>query len=401
MTAHSLHTVSAMRVRALGDASIDWRLELPERKRRHLRIWLWSIAATTFLVLVIGGITRLTQSGLSIVDWQPLVGIVPPLTAAQWQESFDRYRQFPQYLQLRPEMTLDEFKVIFFWEYLHRVIARAIGVVFLVPFLFFWLSGYFTPPFFRRALGLFGLGAMQGLMGWLMVRSGLVDRPSVSHFRLATHLSLAFIIFGACVWLARDLAIRPVRAAVPARARLLMKRGLAIVGTLSAVQIVWGALVAGLKAGLVFNTFPLMAGRLIPPDVVALAPSPGAFLQSLATVQWMHRALGTLLLAVAAVVFVRVRRSGADQRSLRLNATLASLIAAQYLFGVVTLLYGVPLALGVVHQATAMAIAGVWVAWAHHVGQLSALGPQPSALGRQPSALGDQLSAVSRTRAES
>jgi heme a synthase len=162
----------------------------------------------TFAVLVIGGITRLTQSGLSMVDWQPIMGVIPPLTDAQWQETFDRYRQFPEYQVLRRGMSLDEFKFIFFWEYLHRMVARTIGLVFLVPFVFFWAKGWFTRPLAARALILFGLGAMQGVMGWFMVMSGLVDRPSVSHYRLAAHLSLAFIIFGYALWLARDLAIR-------------------------------------------------------------------------------------------------------------------------------------------------------------------------------------------------
>jgi heme a synthase len=172
------------------------------RRRAHLRAWLWSGATLTFVILVVGGITRLTQSGLSIVDWQPLMGVVPPLSEAQWQESFERYRQFPEYQQLRRGMTLDEFKFIFFWEYLHRMVARLIGLVFLVPFLVFLAKGYFEGPLLRRALLLFGLGALQGFMGWYMVKSGLADQPHVSHYRLAVHLSIAFAIFGCCVWFA-------------------------------------------------------------------------------------------------------------------------------------------------------------------------------------------------------
>jgi cytochrome c oxidase assembly protein subunit 15 len=348
----------------------DWRLRLPEARRRRLRRWFLSIAAMTFVVLVVGGITRLTQSGLSIVDWQPLVGAVPPLTDAQWQESFDRYRQFPQYRQLRPDMTLPEFKFIFFWEYLHRVVARLIGLVFLVPFAVFWARGYFSRPLAIRALTLFALGAMQGVLGWLMVRSGLVDRPSVSHYRLAAHLGLAFVIFGASLWLARDLAIGAVRPIVTARARTLMGRALGALGLLLALQIVWGALVAGLKAGFIYNTFPLMAGRLVPPDLLTLAPGPINFVQNLVTVQWMHRVLGTVLLAAAAVAVARVRAAGADQTSRRLSAALASLVAAQHLLGVLTLLYRVPATLGVIHQATAMVLAGVWILWMHHVRHL-------------------------------
>lgn len=365
--------------RVIRNLHADWRLDIPEARRRRLRLWFWSIAAATFLVLVVGGITRLTQSGLSIVDWDPLMGVVPPTTEAAWQEVFERYRQYPEYQRLRQGMTIQEFKQIFFWEYLHRLLARVIGLVFLVPFAVFWLSGWLTRPLARRALGLFGLGALQGVLGWFMVASGLVDRPSVSHYRLAAHLSLAFVIFGASVWLARDLALRPGRAAVGVDTRALMMRGLALLGVLLAAQIVWGAFVAGLDAGLIFNTFPLMAGRLVPPDVITLSRAPLDFLQSLVAVQWTHRVLGTILLAAAGIVFLRIRRSTADRRSRRFNAALASLIAAQYLVGILTLVYAVPVPLGVLHQATAMVIAGVWVAWMHHVRHLAGTEPPPAA----------------------
>lgn len=348
----------------------DWRTQLPEPIRRHLRLWLWTIAATTLAVLVLGGTTRLTQSGLSIVDWQPLMGVVPPLNETQWAERFERYRQFPEYQQLRRGMTLEQFKVIFLWEYAHRVVARLIGLVFLIPFVYFWLRGYLVRPLACRTLALFGLGAMQGAVGWLMVRSGLVDRPSVSHYRLAVHLTLAFVIFGFAVWLARDLALGPACAASTCRTRRLMARGLAVVGALFGVQIVWGAFVAGLKAGHFFNTFPLMAGRLIPPGMLTSDPAVLNFLQNVAAVQWTHRLVGTLLLLAALVVFVRVRRPDVDQASRRLSTVLLALIAAQYLLGVLTLVYFVPVTLGVLHQAMAMAIAGTWVGWAHHVHNL-------------------------------
>lgn len=334
-------------------------------------MWFWSIAAMTFVVLVVGGITRLTQSGLSIVEWKPLIGVVPPVTDQQWEETFERYRQFPEYRELRQGMTIETFKTIFFWEYLHRVAARLIGLVFLVPFVFFSVSGYFSRSLLTRALVLFALGAMQGVLGWLMVKSGLVDRPSVSHYRLAAHLSLAFAIFGASIWFARELAVRSSPPTVTVRTRTLMKRSLTIVGALLALQIVWGAFVAGLKAGFIHNTFPLMVGRLVPPDLLTLTPGPINFVQNMVTVQWTHRVLGTILLIAACFFYFRVRRARADETSRRFNIALVSLIAAQYLLGVLTLLYGVPVTLGVVHQATAMAIAGVWLTWMHHVHQLA------------------------------
>jgi heme a synthase len=319
----------------------------------------------TFGVLVVGGITRLTLSGLSIVDWKPLMGVIPPLNEAQWQQTFDLYRQFPEYQTWRRGMTLSEFKFIFFWEYLHRLLARGIGLVFLVPFVVFWVRGWLTRPLLKRALLLFALGGMQGVLGWLMVSSGLVDRPSVSHYRLAAHLSLAFLIFGGAVWLARDLASRG-SALVDAGARRLMMRGIAAVGVLMAVQIVWGAFVAGLRAGKWYPTFPLMGGRLVPAELSA-ATFLTDMLANPVIVQWVHRVLGTLLLLAAIALFVRVRArvAGATLRSYA--AAFAGLVAVQYGLGIATLLYLVPVSLGVIHQATAMVLFGVWLCWLHHV----------------------------------
>ncbi|HVL69424.1 MAG TPA: COX15/CtaA family protein [Vicinamibacterales bacterium] len=344
----------------------DWRLEIPDSRRRPLRIWLWSVAAMTLAVLIVGGITRLTHSGLSIVNWDPIMGVVPPLTEAQWQQAFDEYRAYPEYQKLRRGMSLAEFKFIFFWEYMHRLLARAIGVVFLIPFVFFAARRYLTRPLAWRALALFALGGMQGLLGWLMVASGLVDRPSVSHYRLAAHLSLAFLIFGGAVWLARELRAGDTVGSAPARTRRMLLRGLTIVGLLFALQVVWGAFVAGLKAGFLFNTFPLMAGRLVPPGLLMLDPALANFVENAVTVQWTHRMLGTVLALAVLAFWWRVRRSDADRHSRRLNTAFLSLMLCQYALGVVTLLMVVPVALGVAHQALAMVLFGLWVVWLHH-----------------------------------
>jgi heme a synthase len=363
----SMETPPGRPARATGaGASADWRTGIDESRRRPIRTWLWSIAAMTLAVLVVGGITRLTLSGLSIVDWQPIMGVIPPLNDAQWQATFDIYRQFPDY-QRRAGMTLSEFKFIYFWEYLHRLVARGIGIVFLVPFAFFAVRGYFTRPILLRSLLLFGLGAMQGVMGWIMVMSGLVDRPSVSHYRLAAHLSIAFVIFGYAVWLARELraGLAPVVVSEPARRS--MSRGLLAIGGILALQIVWGAFVAGLKAGLYYNTFPLMGGGLVPPNLLAVEPALRNFVENPVAVQWIHRILGTVLLAAAVVFFVRVQRLRPDARSRRLNALFLALIATQYLVGVLTLVLVVPISLAVIHQAMAMILFGVWLIWLHHV----------------------------------
>ena len=355
---------------------MDWRLQIPEPRRRPLRIWLWSIAAMTFGIVVIGGITRLTLSGLSIVEWRPFTGVIPPLTDGQWETTFTLYQQFPEYQTWRAGMTLAEFKFIFFWEYLHRLVARLIGIVFLVPFAYFWIRGYFNKPLLRRSLLLFALGAAQGIMGWLMVMSGLVDRPSVSHYRLAAHLSLAFIIFGWSLWLAAELRVDKTRAALNTAQRQVMRRGLYVTGVLLAVQIVWGAFVAGLKAGRYYPTFPLMGGRLVPAELLQLDSVVRNFVENPIAVQWVHRVIGTLLAVTVVALFVRVRRLHADPRSLRLNTLLLVLVSAQYLLGVLTLIHLVPITLAVVHQATALMIVGVWLTWVHHVRNAGVVAPE-------------------------
>ncbi len=354
----------------LGSIPQDWRLTIPEERRRYLRAWLWSVAAMTFAVVVIGGITRLTLSGLSIVEWKPFTGVIPPMGDAAWQKMFEAYQQFPEYRTWRADMSIAEFKSIFMWEYLHRLAARTIGVVFLLPFLFFWLRGWLNGPLLRRSLALFALGAMQGFMGWYMVMSGLVDRPSVSHYRLAAHLSIAFCIFGYALWLARELRVDAWKVSTTAATKRMMTRGLALTGVVLAVQIVWGAFVAGLKAGKLYPTFPLMGGRLTPPDLLSLDPVTRNFLENPSAVQWSHRVIGTILALIVITLAIRVMNATADERSKRLNLALLTLIIAQYALGVLTVLHAVPVLLGVLHQSTALVILGVWLTWFHHVRSL-------------------------------
>lgn len=333
----------------------------PGPARRRLRLWFLSGAALTFLLVVIGGITRLTQSGLSIVDWQPIMGVIPPLSAADWQEAFAAYQRFPEYQQLRPEMTLSEFEFIFFWEYLHRLIARLIGLVFLVPFLLFWSRGYFSRPLFRRVLLLFGLGAAQGFMGWFMVKSGLADVPWVSHFRLAAHFMIALTIFGYCVWLMREMGAEKEQSEAKSAALWPVYA----LGALLVLQAIWGAFVAGLDAGKILNTFPRMMEQWLPPGGLRMQPAWVNVFENPATVQWMHRVLGTVLLAGALAAWLRARRVRAAGQPYA--AAFAGLVALQYVLGVLTLLYVVPLTLGVLHQATAVAVVGAWVVWLHRV----------------------------------
>ncbi|MCA9859060.1 MAG: COX15/CtaA family protein [Thermomicrobiales bacterium] len=347
-------------------AAPNWVEEIPAERRRHLRIWLLIGAFLTACTLVVGGITRLTESGLSIVDWAPIVGSIPPISDADWQEAFGRYQQYPEYQKLRPDMTLSEFKYIYFWEYLHRMIGRLIGVVFLIPFLWFWYRKYFNRPLLKRVLLLFALGGLQGAMGWYMVSSGLVDRPDVSHYRLAMHLVLAMTIFGFCLWFANDLAPRPWRP-LPARAYDWLLRWLIGLGALTAIQIFWGALVAGLNAGFILNTFPLMNGSLLPPNGWSRKPLPINLVENLATVQWTHRVLGTVLLVGALVFVYKVRRDPDLTRFVPWATALAAVIVVQYGLGVTTLLTHVRTPIAALHQVTALVIVAVILTFLHRV----------------------------------
>lgn len=340
---------------------------LPVARRRRLTLWLLAGAALTFAMLVVGGITRLTQSGLSIVEWAPLMGVVPPVGEAQWQEAFDAYKRYPEYQQLRPTMTLAEYRFIYYWEYAHRLLARAIGVVFLVPFLAFLARGYLRGPLLRRLLLLFGLGALQGLMGWLMVASGLVDRPSVAHERLAAHLLLAFTIFAVCLWTAADLWPTPAPDEGARRRLRRLHAGLVTFGALLVLQVTYGAFVAGLDAGRAFNTWPLMAGGWWPPAAWRLDPPLRNLLDNIATVQWIHRTVPLLLLLVAALLVAGAwrpaARAGGPHRAW--SVALLAGVLVQATLGILTLVTFVPLWLAALHQAVALLLFGVWLAWLH------------------------------------
>ena len=224
-----------------------------------LRLWLFSVAALIAIMVLVGGATRLTESGLSIVEWKPVTGALPPLGEAQWEQAFTAYKLIPQYRELNAGMTLSEFKTIFWWEWSHRLLGRVIGIVYLLPFLYFLWRGALSGELKRRLWLIFGLGALQGAVGWWMVASGLSERVEVSQYRLATHLALALLIFAAIVWTLQRLAERPAPVA-PAR---LKATSYALVG-LTFVQLYLGALVAGLRAGLLYNTWPEIDGAFIP-----------------------------------------------------------------------------------------------------------------------------------------
>lgn len=328
-------------------------------QRKIVAGWLWTGAGLIFLMLVIGGITRLTGSGLSMTDWNLIMGAIPPTNLQEWKEAFEQYKQFPEYQQLNYGMSLWEFQQIFFWEYLHRLLGRFIGIVFLIPFLWFWFRGYFNSRLLKRMFILFGMGALQGAMGWIMVKSGLVDNPYVSHYRLAAHLILAFLLIGLCVWFALDLRERPIDTIADAN-RTNFKKWAVIILAVFFMQVFWGALTAGLDAGLVYNTFPLMSGSWIPRDWFGLQALLINFVENPGTVQWMHRILGTLLTALVIALWIKTRISQVNSALKIRVSLLLGVILMQYILGIFTLLYRVPVALGVAHQAVAMLF---WVMW--------------------------------------
>ncbi len=316
---------------------------------RTVATWLLVCALAVAAMVVVGGVTRLTHSGLSIVEWQPLVGTVPPLSEADWQTVFEKYRQTPEYRLVNKGMSLAEFKSIFWLEYCHRLLGRAIGIVFLVPLLWFWWRGRIGVRLGWKLAGVFALGGLQGALGWYMVASGLVDEPRVSHLRLTAHLGLAFLILGAMLWIAFDLAY-PHREA--RRAPGLARFSGTIVGIVF-LQVLAGGLVAGTRAGKAYNTFPLMNGHLVPPEAFMLEPWWLNFLNNMATAQLDHRLLAWLLLALVPWLWWRVQRSDATARARIAAHLVLATVVAQFALGVATLLAAVPVALGAAHQGVA------------------------------------------------
>jgi cytochrome c oxidase assembly protein subunit 15 len=329
--------------------------EISARQARAIRLWLYAVAAMVLAIVLVGGATRLTESGLSITEWKPVMGVVPPLTDTQWQGEFEKYQAIPQYHALNGGMSLDAFKTIYWWEWTHRLIARSIGVVFLLPFLWFWWRGFITAGLRNRLALIFGLGALQGAVGWWMVASGLADRIEVSQYRLATHLLLACLIYVALLWTAQRFD-RPqqMKERAPARIRF----GAAALLALVLVQIYLGAIVAGLRAGRIYNTWPLIDGAFIPEPARLFFNTPlwRNFFENTLTVQFDHRMLAYAIFALAllqAFAAIRALKSGPVVTGAVLLAAAVTLQAA---LGIWTLLMVAPLDLALLHQAGAMVV---------------------------------------------
>ncbi len=344
--------------------------------RRLIATWLMVCSAMILAILVVGGVTRLTHSGLSIVEWQPIVGVIPPLNRAEWEETFDKYRRTPEFEKVNHQMTLDEFKNIFYWEYWHRVLGRLVGVVFFVPFLFFWLRRKIARDLVAKLLGIFVLGGLQGAMGWYMVKSGLVDDPRVSQYRLTAHLSLAFLLFFAMFWLALGLLAERADEARNSTLRGLQRFGFWLT-ILLAAMVVTGGFVAGIRAGKAYNTFPLMQGHFLPPESFLLDPWYLNFFNNMALVQFNHR-LGAWLLVFLVPWFCwKVRSAGVSPAANLAAALLLLAVLTQICLGVATLLLGVPVALGAAHQGWAMVVFGLLL-WLNHELRVDRAGGQPA-----------------------
>jgi len=321
--------------------------------RALVRGWLYIILLMLFALVLVGGATRLTDSGLSITEWKPIHGVIPPLSETEWQEEFDLYRQIPQYQQINKGMSLDAFKRIFWWEWAHRVLARGVGFVFALPLLFFWATGRIERGLSPKLVGLLLLGGLQGAVGWWMVASGLVERTDVSQYRLAIHLTLACAIFAATMVVARGVAPHTEPPADRATQRFA---GFLVLAVL--FQVFLGGLVAGTDAGLSYNTWPLMDGAVIPADLLIMQPVWHNFFENPKTVQFVHRAGAYALLGLALWHMIATRRRLPGTTHARRALVLFHLVLVQAAIGIATLLLHMPLHWALLHQGFALIVLG-------------------------------------------
>ncbi len=317
---------------------------------RGVIAWLWITCALLLAMIVVGGVTRLTGSGLSIVRWEPIIGALPPMSGADWERVFALYRESPQYLLVNQGMDLEGFKSIFWWEYFHRLLGRSIGLVVGVPLLAFWLTGRIDRRRALTLLGIFALGGLQGFVGWLMVKSGLINLPQVSHYKLTLHLGIGFLIFALVVWQTLSVTFGASRARYVGQLDPTLRRWCVAFLGLVSVTVLYGGLVAGLRAGHAFPTFPRMAGHWVPPGLLAAEPLWRNFLDSAITVHFVHRVLALLVTVAAVAIAARAWRAPQEFGLRRAAAIVVVVVGAQVALGIATVLLSVPVWAGALHQ---------------------------------------------------
>ncbi|MGB6117724.1 MAG: COX15/CtaA family protein [Mesorhizobium sp.] len=354
-------------VSASETGSIQRQSDREVANRRAVRIWLYVVLVVLFSLFLVGGGTRLTDSGLSITEWKPIHGVIPPLNEAEWQEELAKYREIPQYQQINKGMSLEDFKTIFWWEWAHRLIARLVGLVMALPLAYFWLSGRLERHLKPKLLGLLALGGFQGFVGWWMVTSGLSERTEVSQYRLATHLLLACVIFTLVMWVARGLAAHSAGRSSDTTRKLAVAMVLLIL-----LQIGLGALVAGLDAGMAYNTWPLMDGAVVPGDLLIRNPWWINFFENPKTVQFTHRIGAYVLLAVALWHALSARKLDAGTPHATRAMILLALVLVQAALGIGALVHVVPFSWALTHHGFAIVTLAFAVAHAR-----ATVGPYP------------------------
>ena len=323
---------------------------MANKDNKKVIYWLLTGCFLIFIMVVVGGITRLTHSGLSISSYKLVSGTIPPLNETEWIAEFEHYKQFPEYQKLHNHFDLEDFKNIYFWEYIHRLLGRLLGVVFIIPFLYFLLKKQLTKPTIKKSIILLFLGGFQGFLGWYMVKSGLIDRPSVSHYRLAMHLTTAFITFAYTFWVALDLYY-PAKKAINKHFRNIVRFGMAIL----LIQIIWGAFVAGLDAGWIHNHWPFMNEGKLMHETVYIEQNPlwRNFVEGKSGVQFVHRYMAYAVVAIILYIWYRARKLPLTKLQKNGINALILLVFVQFVLGVFTLILQVPVVLGVLHQVMA------------------------------------------------
>lgn len=333
-----------------------------KKDNKKVIYWLLTGCVLIFIMVIVGGITRLTHSGLSISNYKLISGTIPPMNEVEWQEAFDLYKQYPEYQKLNTNFTLQDFKDIYFWEWIHRVIGRFIGLVFIIPFLYFLIRKQLSKPTIKKSIILLCLGAFQGFLGWYMVKSGLVDNPDVSHYRLAMHLTTAFLTFAFTFWVALDL-IFPTKKEVNKKMRNFIRIGLVVL----IIQIIYGAFVAGLDAGFIHNHWPMMSDGKFMHETVYIEQEPVLknFVEGKSGVQFVHRILAYVVVGFIIAIWYKMRRLILTKYQLiGINLLLIG-VTLQFILGVLTIIYAVPVWLGVVHQVGAFLLLSAMVFTLH------------------------------------